>query len=114
MIEALEVVRSNDEVAVHGGNMVGGEGEMMELEMEDGVEKIDRPPEFTRAEGRKREKLNALGRRTKTNMEKEMSKKIFVLRHPKIADKLLQIGLLEGYDFYDVAWLEGNCEQPQS
>ncbi|KAL0283956.1 UNVERIFIED_CONTAM: hypothetical protein Sradi_7212600 [Sesamum radiatum] len=62
---------------------------MMELEMEDGAAKTDGPLEFTQAEGRKRENLNALGRRTKRNMEKEMFKEILVAGHPKTADKLL-------------------------
>ena len=33
--EPPEAVRSNDEVAVHGGNVGGGEGEIMELEMKE-------------------------------------------------------------------------------
>ncbi|KAL0377015.1 UNVERIFIED_CONTAM: hypothetical protein Scaly_0819100 [Sesamum calycinum] len=96
--EALEVVRSNNE----GGNMVGGEGEMMELEMkEDGVAKMDRPLEFTRAGELKSEKLEMSSSRTKRKMEIEMFKDL-ISGHPTTADELLQTGLLEGYSvFYD-------------
>ncbi|KAK4392135.1 Chromodomain-helicase-DNA-binding protein 4 [Sesamum angolense] len=96
--EALEVVRSNNE----GGNMVGGEGEMLELEMkEDGVAKMDRPLEFTGAGELKSEKLEASSRRTKRKMGMEMFKDL-VSGHPTTANELLQTGLLEGYSvFYD-------------
>ncbi|KAL2229365.1 UNVERIFIED_CONTAM: hypothetical protein Sindi_1916200, partial [Sesamum indicum] len=101
--EPPEAVRSNDEVAVHGDNVGGGEGEMMELEMkEDGMAKIDGPPEFTRSGGLKSEKLEASNGGTKGKMEMEMSKEILVPGRPTTADELLQTGLLEGYSvFYD-------------
>ncbi|KAL0287963.1 UNVERIFIED_CONTAM: hypothetical protein Sangu_2668900, partial [Sesamum angustifolium] len=116
MTKALEVVRSNNEVAVHDGNIVRGESEMVELEMkEDGVENIDGALEFTLAGRMKREKLEASDRWTKRKLEKQMFKEILVPRHPITADNILQMGLLEGYSiFYNSAWLEGNGEQPQS
>ncbi|KAL2229362.1 UNVERIFIED_CONTAM: hypothetical protein Sindi_1915900 [Sesamum indicum] len=88
--EPPEAVRSNDEVAVHGGNVGGGEGEMMELEMkEDGMAK-------------NRWASGASGGRTKGKMEMEMSKEILVPGRPTTADELLQTGLMEGYSvFYD-------------
>ncbi|KAL0294988.1 UNVERIFIED_CONTAM: hypothetical protein Sangu_3206900 [Sesamum angustifolium] len=62
MTKAPEVVRSNDEVAVHGGNMVGGVSEIMKLEMkEDGVEKFDGPLEFMRAGRTKDRKIGGIG-----------------------------------------------------
>ncbi|KAL2229363.1 UNVERIFIED_CONTAM: hypothetical protein Sindi_1916000 [Sesamum indicum] len=99
--ESPETVRSNDEVAVHDGNVGGGEGEMMELEMkEDGMAKIDGPPVFTRLGGLKSEKLEASGGRTKGKMEMEVSKEMLVPGCPTTADELLQMGLLEGYSVF--------------
>ncbi|KAL2228406.1 UNVERIFIED_CONTAM: hypothetical protein Sindi_1820300 [Sesamum indicum] len=101
--EPPKAVRSNNEIAVHGGNVGGGKGEILELEMkEDGMAKIDGLPEFTRSGGLKSEKLEASGGRTKGKMEMEMSKEILVPGRPTTTDELLQMGLLEGYSvFYD-------------